>query len=300
MRNETFVTADPLDRGSRVLVLFPGALGDAVCLEPAIAYLAQSGPTVVHARGAAAEVAALFPARPEVRSLDGVEIARLFSAGDDPATERWLARFARVVSFTGADVPAVAQRIGATRNGIVVHFPRPPLEVHATDYFLRAVRGDTRGDGACPRLVAPEGAAPPSERARLALLPGGSSAAKRAPRELLAELASRWRAARGEVDVVLGPAETDEDDAWRRLGRIVRPADVAGLAAYLATSSAFVGNDSGPSHVAAALGVPGVVLYTTTDPAHFGPRGAAITSLRLRATADPASAAWAVLAARLP
>src|SRR5690606_31048358 len=79
------------------LLLFPGALGDAVCVEPAVAWLATRGPVTFLARGAAAEVAALFPARPTIGSIDDLRVARLFApkaAGDDAPA--WLAAFERV------------------------------------------------------------------------------------------------------------------------------------------------------------------------------------------------------------
>jgi ADP-heptose:LPS heptosyltransferase len=39
----------------------------------------------------------------------------------------------------------------------------------------------------------------------------------------------------------------------------------------LAGSSLFVGNDSGPAHLAAAFGVPVVVLFGTSDPVIWAP-----------------------------
>lgn len=136
------------------LVLFPGALGDAVCLEPAIAFLAESAPVTLHARGGAAEVAALYPSSVTVRSLDAVEIARLFAPSDDPRTAAWLDGFARIVSFTGAEVPAVVRRLEATGRGLVARFPRPPLNQHAADLFLHAVGADPERTRRVPRLVA--------------------------------------------------------------------------------------------------------------------------------------------------
>lgn len=45
-------------------------------------------------------------------------------------------------------------------------------------------------------------------------------------------------------------------------------------------AAAVVGVDSGPLHLAAALGKPGVAIFGPTDPARNGPRGGAITVLR--------------------
>lgn len=289
-------------RTEPTLVLFPGALGDAVCLEPAIAFLAESAPVTLYARGGAAEVAALYPAPVTVRSLDAAEIARLFAPSDDPCTAAWLEGFGRIVSFTGAEVPAVVRRIHATGRGVVARFPRPPLDEHAADLFLRAVGADPERTRRVPRLATPATDARDDAPPLLALLVGSGGPAKRAPRELHVRVAERWRTGGGVVCVLLGPVERGEDDAWRELGDVATPESVARLAAVLAGAIAFVGNDSGPSHVAAALGTPGVVLYAHTVPAHFGPLGTHVTSVALDAAdvVRATEAAWQSLRGRLP
>jgi heptosyltransferase-1 len=62
--------------------------------------------------------------------------------------------------------------------------------------------------------------------------------------------------------------------------------NVAGLTALLRRAALLVGGDSGPTHLAAALGVPLVALYGPTDPARNGPWGAG----RMRVLRDAASA----------
>jgi heptosyltransferase-1 len=49
--------------------------------------------------------------------------------------------------------------------------------------------------------------------------------------------------------------------------------DVAGLVALLRRADLFVGGDSGPTHLAAALAVPTAALFGPTDPARNGPWG---------------------------
>ena len=39
----------------------------------------------------------------------------------------------------------------------------------------------------------------------------------------------------------------------------------------LSNAALFIGNDSGPAHMAAAFGVPSVVLFSTSDPAVWEP-----------------------------
>lgn len=266
------------------MVLFPGALGDAVCLEPTIAHLARAGPVTLYARGPAARVATLYPAEPALRSLDAPEVARLFApAGADHLG--WLDGYARIVSFTGAGTGYVRERLERTGRATVAPFPRPPLEAHAADVFLRAATGDPLARAAPPRLVAPrarERDAIDPDAPVLALFPGSGGSAKRAPASVFVALAEEWRRrCGGEPVVVLGPAELDEAAVWRAIGRVVAGDDVRELAALLVGAAAFAGNDSGPSHVAAALCVPGIVFFTATRPQDFGPRGRGVVALAL-------------------
>ena len=52
------------------------------------------------------------------------------------------------------------------------------------------------------------------------------------------------------------------------------PLDVCELIAVTASAALFVGNDSGPAHIASALDRPTVTLFSETDPAQWGPRNA--------------------------
>ena len=53
--------------------------------------------------------------------------------------------------------------------------------------------------------------------------------------------------------------------------RTVSGAPLSEIKSLLAAASLFVGNDSGPAHMAAALGVPAVVIFGASDPAIWGP-----------------------------
>jgi len=101
---------------------------------------------------------------------------------------------------------------------------------------------------------------------------------KRWPAERFGELANRILKRGMESVVVIGPGE-------EQFAREVRCAagwgipvvgedlDVAGLAGVLARLSVLVCNDSGPMHLAAAVGTPGVALFGPTDPGRTGPLG---------------------------
>jgi ADP-heptose:LPS heptosyltransferase len=52
------------------------------------------------------------------------------------------------------------------------------------------------------------------------------------------------------------------------------------LAIWMKGASVYVGNDSGISHLAAAIGLPSVVLFGATDPKIWAPRGEHVTILQ--------------------
>ena len=56
--------------------------------------------------------------------------------------------------------------------------------------------------------------------------------------------------------------------------------DLWDLARFLAGARAYIGNDSGITHMAAAVGVPTIALFGPTDPAVWSPRGRMVRILR--------------------
>jgi ADP-heptose:LPS heptosyltransferase len=56
-----------------------------------------------------------------------------------------------------------------------------------------------------------------------------------------------------------------------RAFRTISGALLSEIKSVIAGASLFVGNDSGPAHMAAALGVPAVVIFGASDPAIWGP-----------------------------
>lgn len=57
---------------------------------------------------------------------------------------------------------------------------------------------------------------------------------------------------------------------WCETGRID---DLYELACWISTASVYIGNDSGISHLAAAVGTPVIAIFVCTDPRIWAPRG---------------------------
>jgi ADP-heptose:LPS heptosyltransferase len=94
--------------------------------------------------------------------------------------------------------------------------------------------------------------------------------AKRAPMQVFERVAERLSRTM-PVHWLRGPEE--------ELDGALRIADLYELAAWLGRARIFVGNDSGISHLAAAVGTPVVVFFRATDPRVWAPRGISVNDI---------------------
>lgn len=268
-----------------VLAILHGALGDTILAVPALEVLAAAGPLTVWGPARERLAPLLTPRGPAcaVRTFPP-EALPLWS---DPATplaaaaRAALAPFARVVAVCGPG--PLAARVAAL-GGAVVGGPHAheDLSGHAGDVLLARLRAAT---GLAVDLdPRPRLAPTPDDLARGRALaraerwvvchPGSGGAAKCwSPAGFAAALADLP----GDVTrvVVLGPAEVERglDAAAFPGARVVVAPPIEDLVALLAGAAAYLGNDAGPTHLAAALGAPTLAVFGPTDPARWAPRG---------------------------
>jgi heptosyltransferase-3 len=263
------------------LVLFPGALGDGLCVLPTLAALRARhvGRLCMVAHPALLDLIRL--ADITTVSIDRREVADLFSTSPSIAAETTalFGGFGNVYSWTGFGTAHFAQRLAQATGGQVgVHRFRgmQPGE-HAVDYYARCA-GLTAAPIDCT-IIADDPqwftgfAAQHGLDARGFLLMHPGSGAREKNWEGFGAVARHWHTQRREaVVVLLGPAETE-----RPTTLIVDAISVAGLslprvAALLRRCRVYLGNDSGISHLAGVVGARGVVVFGPTDPAVWAPR----------------------------
>jgi ADP-heptose:LPS heptosyltransferase len=175
----------------------------------------------------------------------------------------------------------LADVAGAVHAGAVARGPSGP---HAGVAYARDVGLDasTATLAALGRVVPPSSARVTSLRARhpepwLALHRGAGAAAKRWDAEGFTAVADWWRRRGGRIVDVQGPADAGLAPLDGAL--LAREWPLPELAALLAACDGWCGHDSGPSHLAAAVGMPGVVLFGPTDPARWRPLPGALAAL---------------------
>lgn len=152
-----------------------------------------------------------------------------------------------------------------------------PRHMHAVDR-LRFLFAEALGY-ALPNSPPEYGLKQAGRPAKLSLLMlhGATWESKRWPESYWSDLARR--AIGAGVEPILRWHDTAERASAERIaaaadGTIILPApDLETLRQVIAGASLVAANDSGPAHLAAALGVPSVTFYGATRPAHNGTLG---------------------------
>ena len=275
------------DSARRVLVIFPGALGDFVCVLPAIEALAKRHRGRSIELMARAELARLAIGRTSVargHSIDAPQVSALFSESVERG--EFFAGYERVYSFFASGDANFRARLGAATGGKVSFHPFRPLdddsrEPHVAAAYLRSIgeadasmrpRIEPNRDDLC--AAADAIAKSRCDLANLvAIFPGSGSPAKNWPLDKFAALA-RILSERASVLFVLGPAESAMEPILREHDfTVVKDLDLGTVAGIARLAAGFVGNDSGVSHLAAAADAPGVVIFGPTDPSRWRPLG---------------------------
>ena len=243
-----------IHRGRRLLIR-PGAIGDFIVSIPAMEALRADYTEV----WCAEQNVALARLADAARSITGAGLDRLGLLPAEDVIER-LRSFDSIISWYGSQRPEFRSLVQELKLPFRFLSALPVGRTHAIDFYNRqamelgAARPSRFPTIACPRSV----------RTLAVIHPFASSPAKRAPMELFRNVAQQL-AESMPVHWLCGPEETLEG--------AVRIVDLYELACWLAQARIFVGNDSGISHLAAAVGTPVQVFFRTTDPKVWSPRG---------------------------
>lgn len=107
----------------------------------------------------------------------------------------------------------------------------------------------------------------PPQKAYAVLHPFAAAPQKRWPAERFCEIA-RYLELWNITPVFLAASE---DDAMPFTAHTVFRGSLSKVKTLLANAALFLGNDSGPAHIAAAFGIPSVVLFGPSNPSIWGP-----------------------------
>jgi ADP-heptose:LPS heptosyltransferase len=126
------------------------------------------------------------------------------------------------------------------------------------------------------------------DNSKIIIHPGAGSIRKRWPLANFLELAAGLENRGLKPQFVCGPAELDlmvKIQSRNRRGHTF--IELTDLADWIESAGAYIGNDSGVSHLAAFLGLPGVVIFGPSDPARWKPPGPEVKMVRPELDCQP-------------
>lgn len=257
----------------RRLLIRPGALGDCIVSMPALEAL-RAGPAVTYTEvwTAAAHVPLMrFADQAHAISSTGLDLLEL---GQAPAAlHDRLRSFDSIVSWYGASRVEFREAM----RGLPVHFfPALPTDgaLPASEFYARQAESlGARVPSRVPCLTIPRIPSMPYA----VLHPFSGSPRKNWPLDRFLELAARLSlpyvfTAGPEEELPAGVPDRRFQDLWE-------------LAQWLGNATLYIGNDSGPTHLAAAAGTRVVAIFGPSDDRVWAPPGARI----VRATGSASS-----------
>ncbi|MEE2657008.1 MAG: glycosyltransferase family 9 protein [Candidatus Latescibacterota bacterium] len=225
-----------------------------------------------------------FPGR--VIPWDGPVWGSLF-ADDGPSIDlvHALVSCDCVVAYLTSPSVEVEQRLRDSCPGdVLLADPRPPEtgHCHISSHLLAPLRGRVAVADPLPRIRAPLPTLSEPRSHGVIVHPGGGGQHKCWPASRFAELIAQLCDHGADVAVLLGPVEADRGIGSELAQRVpvFRPQSPLKLAARLASAKLFVGNDSGPGHVAAAVGTPVITLFGPTQAPVWRPIGRSCRVIR--------------------
>jgi heptosyltransferase-2 len=283
----------------RILVIRGGAIGDFILTLPAIAALRRQFPQAhleVLGYPHIAQLALAGGLVNRVQSIEAGALAGFFARGGALSEDLadYFSEFDLILSYLYDPNRIFETNVGRCTGAQFIVGPyrvREPAQLHAAKAYLQPLERLAIFDAdPIPRLpLVPRPASinyQPSTINLLAAHPGSGSERKNWPEANWAELLQHLISSTN-FDLLLVGGEA-EGERLQRLAATLLPArtqmaqslPLADLARRLAACRAFIGHDSGISHLAAAVGLPGLVLWGDSAEEIWRPPSEKVTVLR--------------------
>ena len=276
----------------KILVIRGGAIGDFILTLPALAALRRQFPQAhleVLGYPHIAQLALAGGWADRVQPIEARGLAGFFARGGtlEPGLMDYFSEFDLVISYLYDPDEIFKTNICRCLVGqfiVGAHRPDEADRIHATKVYLKPLERLAIFDAdPVPRLSLNS---QPSTLNQLAFHPGSGSEKKNWPEAKWAGLIQQVMAATN-WDLLLVGGEA-EGERLQRLAALLPPARCATaqglplveLAQRIQSCAAFVGHDSGITHLAAAVGLPCVVLWADTLEEIWRPQGERLVVLK--------------------
>jgi hypothetical protein len=304
--------AEAARKALRGVIIQPGAIGDCILTLPLVAFMKENlGLGSVDILGHS-EYVGILPGRTcvdSISSIDSIDLHRLFVENKDfnlidrdPLINvfsgyAWIAsfigepdsNFEQNLIFTAncshsADVVTLSLKPPASSSGHVTNFyiqhfinhsdlPLQSWQVQHNKCLIEATEIDlVRGK----ELLKEIGLG--TSRKLVVIQPGSGGINKCWHLDNFLAIAKKLKSEGAEVVFLLGPAEIDRFDskAIKKIGETAKyfnDLSLEQVLELLSHAEAFIGNDSGITHMAAGMGIKTLALFGPTNPAVYKPIG---------------------------
>ncbi len=304
-----------------ILVIHQGALGDFILALPTLETLREAFPTSRMVIMGFPRILELVNQRfyaDEILSIDQRGMASFFIRGSplDRPLSQFFSGFDLLVVFGKDGEGTLISNLKQVSQGLILHinpFPQWTERIHTTDHLLRElVRYGFSTLRKTPRLFLSQkdkdwgksfcrvkGLTEAEKSKAIVIHPGSGSKKKIWPLDRFLELIRYFQRHSGSrIVVVLGPAEGPEvQKAFGEVGwesgstapLLVKGLTLIELASVMEGSHLFIGNDSGITHMAAALGIPTIAIFGSSDHKTWSPRGEKVFVVRKEINCSPCS-----------
>jgi heptosyltransferase-3 len=308
-------TAEAARNAQRAIIMQPGAIGDCILTLPLASFVKDALQLGGIDLLGHTEYTSIFPGRTCIdciSSIDSLELHRLFTqakkfnlADRDPLIN-FFAGYSWIATFLGEPGSDFEQNLIFTANcshsaEVITLSLKPPgsFSEHLTEFYksqfimqsnlslpgldsrsevclIKATKADiNQGKEMLEELGIICGA-------KLVIIQPGSGARNKCWHiDNYLAVAEGLRSKDIEVIFLLGPAERDRFGVATikkisSTARCITDVSLPQVLKLLSCASSFIGNDSGITHLAAALGIRTLVVFGPTDPAVYRPIGPAV------------------------
>lgn len=258
---------DRLPPGSRIAVIRLRSLGDCVLTTPALSLLKRHRPDLKLSIVVEPRFAAVFAGNPDVSetrdSMTRADLVLNLHGGTRSIVLTALSRAKFRLGFAHHrygflythKIPTAQQILGVSRR------------VHTVEHLASAMFWLGVPPQEIPRakLFADP---PPVRRPYAVIHPFAARPDKTWPADRFVEIA-RHLESHFHLDPVFLAGPTDDLDPFQNFQTSRQ--SLAVTKSLISGASLFIGNDSGPAHIAAAFGIPAVVLFGPSDPVTWAP-----------------------------
>ena len=308
--------AEAARKMQRGLIVQPGAIGDCILSLPLAAFMKETLQLGGIDLLGHTEYVGFLPGRScinGVHSIDSLDLHRLYAAtdtfelGDRDALISAFSDYAWIATFLGEPDSNFEQNLIYTTNcshsaEIITLSMKPPKDYYehladfyiqqfvdqsglslpprpaqTCDYFIRA----TESDVDTGRELLREAGVDPSSKL-VVIQPGSGGAVKCWCLDNFLAITEKLSSKGIEVLFLLGPAELERfsDTTIRntigRVAKVLSDLSLTQVLGLLSCVDGFIGNDSGITHLAAALGMTTLAVFGPTNPAVYKPIGPSV------------------------